>query len=490
MIAELIIRGAKIVSGGVTTPSGWIAVDGGKIVAIGCDESCPEAKKVVDAAGKYVLPGVVDCEHHPSHPIKEAMVSETRAAVAAGTTTAGIIGTSGRMVFPEPEINSVQDMPSFMDASAMFIELMSERSMIDYFITPGLTTEKHFKEVSGLATKRGISSFKAYLHLMTGEKIWEMWGTHSAKKRGDFYYDDGSIYRAMVDIAECGPPGVLALHTENWEIARVIKEKLIAQGRDDVAAYSDFSPAFCEAGHVRNYAYYANITGCPIFLIHTTTPQTLTEIKRGKEEGTKITANIAPHYLCLTPDYGAINVPLRPEEYHAAMWDGLRMGIIDTVSSDSLWRATRSLEDVEKYGVRPSRRGSWLESYFNGSNGFLLPIFLSEGVNKGRISLERLVEVCSENPARIFGLYPQKGTIAIGSDADLVIVDLAKIRTVTRDLVTSRGLWSVWEGWELKGWPVMTILRGNIAMEWKEGETKPQIVGEPSGKYLPRRFQS
>lgn len=483
MNVELLIRGARIVSGRLTTPPGWIAVDGDKVVALGCSDPAPEAKRVVEADGKYVLPGVVDCEHHPSHPIKDAMISETRAAVAAGTTTAGIIGTSNRMSFPEKEINAPEDMPSFMDASSQFIELMTERSMVNYFITPGLNTEHHFKEIRDLAAKWGITSFKVYLHMMTGPNIWEMWFPH-AKKRGDFYFDDGSVYRAMVDIADVG--GVLSMHTENWEIARVIKEGVIAQGRKDVAAYSDFSPAFCEAGHVRNYAYYANITGCHIFIIHTTTPAALVEIKRAKEEGTKITGNIAPHYLCLTPEYGSINVPLRPKEYHEVMWEALRTGVIDTVSSDSLWRSTRPLEDVDSYGIRSSREEAWVDSFFNGSNGFLLPVLLSEGVNKGRISLERLVEVSSENPARTFGLFPDKGTIAPGSSADLVIVDLDKVKTVTRDMVTSRGLWSVWEGWELKGWPIVTIVGGQVATEWPEGQTHAQIVGQPVGVYLPQ----
>jgi dihydroorotase-like cyclic amidohydrolase len=486
MEVELVIRGARIVTSGRITPPGWIAIDGEKIVAIGSGESFPEAKRVIDANGKYVMPGVVDCEHHPSHPIKDAISTETCAAVASGTTTAGIIGTSVRMIYPEKEINRAEDMPSFMEASETFINLMTNRSMVDYFVTPGLTTEYHFKEIRQLAEKRGITSFKAYLHVMTGENIWEMWGSHP-KKRGDFYYDDGSIYRAMVAIAEMGDPCVLLLHTENWEIARVIKETLLAEGRDDVAAYSDFSPAFCEAGHVRHYAYYANVTGCPIFIIHTTTPATVAEIKRAKEEGTKITANIAPHYLCLTPDYGSINVPLRPKEYHDAMWEALRTGAIDTVSSDSLWRATRTLEDVENFGLRSTRKNGWLESYFNGSNGFLLPVMLSEGVSKGRISLEKLVEVCCENPAKIFGIYPQKGALAIGADADLVIIDLEKVKTVTRDMVISRGLWSVWEGWSFKGWPIMTILRGQVMMERKGEEPKPVIVGMPTGQYLSRK---
>ncbi|MFC2047542.1 amidohydrolase family protein, partial [Chloroflexota bacterium] len=118
----------------------------------------------------------------------------------------------------------------------------------------------------------------------------------------------------------------------------------------------------------------------------------------------------------------------------------------------------------------------------------LVPIMLSEGVNKGRISLKRFVEVMSENPARLFGLYPKKGVIAIGSDADFTIVDLNKTKKVTRDQLYTINAWSFWEGWKITGWPVMTIIRGNVMMEWLEGEPRPKIVGEPMGKYLPRKL--
>ena len=117
----------------------------------------------------------------------------------------------------------------------------------------------------------------------------------------------------------------------------------------------------------------------------------------------------------------------------------------------------------------------------------MLPVMLSEGVNKGRISLARLVEVCCENPARIFGLYPRKGVIAVGSDADFTVVDLNKNLKLTRDHVFNSNGWSIWEGWQMKGWPVMTLLRGNIMMEWPEGEPKRRVVGEPIGKYLARK---
>lgn len=117
-----------------------------------------------------------------------------------------------------------------------------------------------------------------------------------------------------------------------------------------------------------------------------------------------------------------------------------------------------------------------------------LPVMLTEGVHQGRISLEKLVQLCCENSARIFGLYPKKGVISIGSDADLVIVDLQRAAKVTRDMIYSSAGWSIWEGKELKGWPVMTVLRGNVIMEWPEGAPRAKMLAEkPAGRYLPRK---
>ena len=113
---------------------------------------------------------------------------------------------------------------------------------------------------------------------------------------------------------------------------------------------------------------------------------------------------------------------------------------------------------------------------------------LTEGFHKGRISLEQLVRVCCENPARIFGLYPKKGSIAVGSDADLVVVDLNRTMKVNRDMIYSSAGWSIWENEELNGWPVMTILRGHVFMEWPEGAPRAKIMDKkPSGRYLPRK---
>ncbi len=486
---DLVIRGGRIVTAGYITRAAWIAANGGKIVALGSNESWPEAKQTIDASGKYVLPGIVDPENHPGFPIEEGLRPETAVAVAGGVTTTGMMAQSNQIrCGPYVPLARVEDVPTFMEVYPEFIELGNRCSWVDYFLTPGMSTEEHAKEIPDLAEKYGVTSFKLYLHWKTGEHLLGMWPGYM-ERVGAFYYDDGMIYRAMKNIAALGPPGLLLMHTENWEIARVLKEELIAQGRRDMAAWEDHSPAFCEAGHLRNYAYYAKVTGCPIYIMHTTTRETVEEIVKARAEGVNITAQCAPHYLLITKDKGCINVPLRSGDDFEMLWEALRTGVIDCIGSDYYW-TTFTREEVRKLRkFQESPEFNIWRTYapFSGSAGFLLPVMLSEGVNKGRISLERLVEVCCENTARKFGLYPKKGAIAIGSDADFVIVDLNKSKTLTPDMVHSRVGWSIFEGWGLKGWPVMTILRGNVVMEWPEGEPEPKVVGEPIGQYLPRK---
>ena len=128
---------------------------------------------------------------------------------------------------------------------------------------------------------------------------------------------------------------------------------------------------------------------------------------------------------------------------------------------------------------------NWQKCCISAAGFNILPVMLSEGVNKGRITIERLVKICSENTAKAFGLYPKKGVIAPGADADFAIVDLNRTKKVTRDMIFSKWGWSSWEGWELKGWPIMTILRGNVIMEWPEGEPNRKIVDKRIGEYIP-----
>ncbi|MBI3076142.1 MAG: amidohydrolase family protein [Deltaproteobacteria bacterium] len=473
-----------VVNGTVVTPAGsramGIGVRDGRIVAIAPSPLLPRAREVIDAAGKFVMPGVVDPEAHlgTGTPLKEDVITETRAAAVGGVTTWGIQNPSPRMgpgPF-KPEVDPA-DVVSFRKVLPFAISLFEEHSMVDVFFTPQMETEEQASEIEQVAREFGVTSYKFYLHCKRPE-LDQFWGTRRRGLAAGF--DDGVVYLALEAMARVGPPGVICFHPENWEIVRVLEKRLIGQGRMDMAAWSDRSPHFCEAHHVRSYAYLARVTGCPIYFVHVTTPESVEEIWKARAEGARITAQTGPQYLYMRRGEWKLNVPLRDEAAIEQLWRAVRDGDIDCLGSDHVLAVGRREEMEVKGDVWRTKSGypSRVEA--------TLSIMLSEGVNQGRLSFERLVELYCENPARAFGLYPRKGAIEVGADADLVIVDRGRQETIRREMIHGRPGWSLYEGRTLKGWPVMTILRGQVIMRWKDGDPRAEIVGKPQGRYLRR----
>jgi dihydropyrimidinase/dihydroorotase len=476
---DLVLKGGKIVTPDAVF-AGSIAVENGKITAIAEDRNCPPAKKTIDVSGKYVIPGVVDPECHLGHAqlLEDDIKTETRAAVATGVTTWGMQLSSTVVRKSINEFQKPDDVPPWLRVFPLLTEIGDRHSMIDYYLTAKVMNDTHAFEIPQLAERHGVISFKTQLHLKSGTAVWDTWV--GGRQQGIFGFDDGTVYAAMRNVARLGPPAIYSLHCENWEIARILQQDLIHAGRKDTGAWDDRSPAFCEAGHVRAYSYYAKITGCPLYIQHVTTPETVREIQRAKEDGVRVFGQTGSHYLSLPKDVWKINVPLRSQETIDRMWEALRDGFIDAVGSDHVnYGKSRKEMEVE--------RDVWrTQSGFPSRVEALLPIMLSEGVNKGRITMQRLVEVCCSNPARIFGLLPQKGVLALGSDADLVVVDLDKRCRFSNDMVYCGAGWSIYDGWDIKGWPVMTISKGQVMMEWPDGERRPKIIGEPRGRYIHR----
>jgi len=476
---DLVIQGGRVVtSGGVNNLA--IGIKGGRIVVLTSGSQSLPARQTIDADGNYVLPGIVDPENHMGthRPLKASLNSETRAAAAGGVTTWGMMQASPKLrkeYIHEPE---AKDVVPFSQVMPEFIEVVESHSFVDIFLTGFITTDEQVLDIPKVAREFGVTSFKYYLHMMQGPRTQAQW---AGRQRGGWLgFDDGTIYLGMEKAAEIGPPGIICIHPENYEIARIFEDRLKRAGRTDMAAWDERSPHFCEAGHVRTYAYYAGVTGCRLYVVHTTTQESIDEILKARAEGVKIFSQTGHHYLTLSHDIWKINVPLRDEATMARLWEALRAGHIDCIGTDHVdWGMSRDQMDKGNVWETSSGFPSRVEAY--------LPVMLTE-VHKGKISLEKLVQVCCENPARIFGLYPKKGAIGIGSDADLVIVDLERTAKVTQGMIYSSAGWSIWEGRELKGWPVMTILRGNVIMEWPDGTPRAKIMTErPQGRYLPRK---
>ena len=463
-------------NGWIVTPAGvvegGVAITGGKIAAVGRDAYLPTAEREIDLAGKYLLPGAIDPECHlGSHrALADDFYSETRAAAAAGVTTWGMQLVSLAITGGAEKVKGPADIPSFTQAMPLYYEA-SRSAAIDFFLTPILGTDEHVAEIPYLAKEHGISSFKLHLQMQGPWK--SSWPAYA--------FDDGSVYRVFESVARLGAPAIALLHCENWEIARVLEQQLKEAGRTDMGAWDDRSPAFTEAGHARTYLYYARVAGCPIYVVHVTTKDTIAEINQAKAEGLTVYSEIGTHYLVLHKDAWKINVPLRDRSTHELLWQALASGAIDCIGSDHVAH-TRTRESMETGNVWTTISG--FPSRVEG----MLPMMLSEGVNKGRITIERLAQVASENPARIFGLYPKKGAIIPGADADLIVVDLKRRATITKQLLQTITPWSVYEGREVTGWPVMTLVRGTIVMEWPEGEPRAKVTQACVGQYLRRQL--
>lgn len=476
-----------ITGGTVVTPSGprrtGIAIDDGRIVAIAPDEHLPPAREVFDASGRHLIPGLVDSESHPGcySPLKDDLATESRAAVAAGVTTWGVHAPSTRMGHPD-FVDFVQpdDVVSFHEVFEHFTDLVESDSATDIFLTYMLETDQQAEEIPEYARDHGVTSYKLYLQSMSPEAEPHWPGRRAGLGHG---FDDGTCWLTMEAVAELGRPGVVCMHCENWEIARLFDKRLRAEGRTDWAAWSDRSPHFLEASHIRTYGDMARELDCPIYIQHATTPESYREIGELRGRGVTCHAQTGPHWLHFgkgEPNAWRINVPLRSRENNPNIWRALQDGTIDSVGSDHVVSWPPS--DYES----SYNDNLWeLKTGFTSRVEMLLPVLL-EGVHQGKLTLERLVEVACVNPARIFGLYPRKGSLEVGADADLLVLDLDREVQVSNRQVLTRSGWTVLDGHTMHGWNVATFLRGKQMSRWEDGAPGPEFIGDADGVYLRR----
>ncbi len=246
------------------------------------------------------------------------------------------------------------------------------------------------------------------------------------------------------------------VHAENSEINQRFKEE--NRHRQDIAAWSDARPPLSEEESIRRAIFLAEKAGSPLCVAHVSTRGGAIYIAMAKKENRHVFQETCPHYLfltkdmkCISPALGKVNPPLRGLSDVLALWTEMGRGSIDVIGSDHC-PYTLKIKSEDLWSARPGLPGL----------GLLLPVLLSEGVCKGRITLEDVSRVTSFQPSKLFGLYPQKGTIEVGSDADLVVVDLEKEVEVTHSILHGISDYSPYERCVIKGWPVMTLAKGRV----------------------------
>lgn len=484
MPADLAVINGHLVTGSGVARAG-IAITDGTIVGIVEDDLLPPAVRTIDVQGRHILPGIVDTEAHPGCyiPFDEDLRSESLAAACAGVTTWGIQAPSTRLgAKPFKEFVQMDDVVPFSTVFETARSIIDEVSAVDCFLTFMMETDEQAEEIPLYCETYGVTSYKLYMQARRIPAHDHNWPSRRAGLGVGI--DDGTLYLVMEQVARYGYPALCSIHPENWEIARVFEKRLREMGRTDLGSWTDRSPNLLEAQHVRAYAYIAEALGARLYIQHATTPETFEQIREAKARGVEIYAQTGPAWLGFTPADGwRINVPLRYKEVQEEIWKALARGDIDAVGSDHVvaWEPA-SREAMYNANIWECRTGFSRVEMF-------LPVLL-EGVHQGRITLERLVQVSSEDPARIYGLSPKKGTIAVGSDADLVVVDLDRVVTVGKEHLNTRSKWSLMEGKTYHGWPVLTLLRGEVIAEWGDGEPGMRPVGQSTGRYLPRAVRS
>jgi len=441
----LVIRNARFVlPEGIV--AGELAVEGGVIKEIS-RLKLPGGEREIDAKGRLVIPGVVDVHAHiydPQYPKRESFQHGTAAAAAGGVTTLVVMPLDSPVFTPEQVKKTVG--------------VGRRRSIVDFSVHAGNMTAESAEHIHTLASM-GVKSFKMFTCAPYG-------------------VDEATMEKLMSVVAGVG--GIAFVHAEDQGVIKRQTERLLGEGRKDPLAHAESRPNEAEERAVKRVLELASRTGCNLHLAHITTKQGVGALAHAREKHLKATAETCPHYLIFTKEnmleqraYLKMNPPLKNSEDREALWKGLSNGVIDILATDHA-PGTRREKEVGKRDIWAAQAGiPGVET--------LLPLMLSEGVSKGRLTLERLVDALCTRPAHIFGLGPRKGVIREGSDADLVVLDLDREVTISAEKLHYKVGWTPFEGMKVKGVPVMTISRGEVVAE--EGE----VLGKPGrGQFLAR----
>jgi len=452
---SILIKNGRV----ITAESDYIAdiyVVGEKIEAVGKNLSY-EADKVIDASGKYVFPGGIDPHVHLDMPFMGTSSSDdyetgTRAALFGGTTMVidFILQTQGDTLH-----NALKSWQGRSKGKAIG----------DYSYHMAVTdfNDDVAKEVVQMIEEEGITSFKTFMAY-----------------KGALMIDDGQMVQLMKVVKKHG--GLVTVHATNGDMIDSLIAKHRAEGKLSPLYHYLSQPEVTEAEASARFADMLEYTGCPGYIVHMTCEGAINAVRRSTLRNQKVFVETCSQYLVLDASLyekdfeGAkwvMSPPLREKKDQAALWSGINQGLIQVVGTDHcpfMW-------EQKKMGEKD------FSKIPNGHPAIehRMELMFTEGVGAGKISLNKYVEITSTNAAKIFGMYPQKGCIAIGSDADLVIFDPNKKHKISVDSHHMNVDYSAYEGWELTGKSETVILRGNIAIENNECKLPPGF-----GQFVPR----
>lgn len=434
---DLAIVNGMVVVPGEQPRQADISITSGRIVGIHDQGEITEPGETIDAAGLHILPGAIDPHIHLGgyQPLEVDTEPGTALAALGGVTTL---------------VNYFKQTGSYLDVVPEYIETYQRSAHIDAAFHLQLLTQPHLTELAESTRRFGITSYKINL-------AWK--GREKAVFDSDRPVNNGWVWSVMEAMKEIDPTRmVLNVHCENQELKNEAVLRIRHEMTPDLGFYERLAPDFSETDSVLSIMLLARETGVTTYMVHLSARLTTDALTLPLADNAGLFGETCPHYLMLTAEDGpgllaTVSPPIRHQDDQDALWEALADGRLNAVGSDSnpIMRDTK-LGDGDFWNVKPG---------FDGV-GFIVPSLLSGGYHRRSMPLGRVAQVMAENPAKIFGLYPQKGTIAEGSDADLVIVDLEAEHTVGEEARAPHSDFSIFEGMTFRGWPVMTISRGEL----------------------------
>jgi dihydropyrimidinase len=453
----ILIRGGTIVTADQTLRADVYCVDE-KIAAIGPDLEAPSGTEIIDAGGQYVMPGGIDPHTHMQLPFMGTVASEdfytgTAAGLAGGTTS--IID----FVIPDPEQN-------IMDAYRNWRE-WSEKSAADYGFHVAITwwDESVHKDMGTLAREEGINSFK-----------------HFMAYKGAIMAGDEILYNSFTRSLELG--AMPTVHAENGELVFQLQKKFMDAGMTGPENHPLSRPPAAEGEAANRALRFAETIGVPLYIVHVSTSEALEEIKRARANGQRAYGEVLAGHLLIDdsvyqhPDFDTaaahvMSPPFRSKEHQTALWKGLQGGHLQTTATDHCcFCADQKAAGRDDFTKIP-----------NGTGGVedRMAVLWTHGVNTGRLTMNEFVAATSANAAKIFNIFPQKGSISVGADADIVVWDPEARKTISVKTHHQNVDYNIFEGMEVKGLASHTLTRGNLA--WKDGDLRA-VKG--TGKYVKR----
>src|SRR5213595_2659157 len=454
---SILIKGGRVITA-ADDYVGDVFVEDERISLIG-ESLDVQADKVIDAAGKYVLPGCVDPHTHLDMPFGGTTTIDD---VESGQTAAAFGGTTCHVDFIIQPHGS-----SFAAAIEEWRGKANGKQVIDMGYHMAVTDLKEGGTLEELATlpDQGITSYKLFMAY-----------------KGALMVDDETLFRTMEVAAETG--ALIMVHAENGDVIDVLVKQALEAGNTDPLYHALTRPPEAEGEATNRAIQLARLAGCPLYVVHVTCREAVEPIARARDRGWDVWGETCTQYFfnslddIAKPDFeGAKYVyspPVRDKSNWDVLWNAVRTDALSAISTDHcafLWDGQKTLgkDDFSKI----PNGGPGLEDRLKMIHTF--------GVRAGRISLNRMVDLLATNPAKLFGLYPRKGTIAVGSDADIVVFDPEKRHTITAANQHSKTDYNLYEGTEVTGTPEVVLLRGNVLVQNDELVARPGV-----GQYVAR----